>query len=184
MKKIIASISLFIFIIFPAYVFASGTATDKTCYNLDEKLTYLREGTVYWFDPVNKIDYMTGEYTVIVGQEMSVPLINNNIYYNAINKIIIADTACSVCTGTYDDCIASCENDVIDYSTNDVEMNYTNACAGTAIGTMDTIMGSVLNTTISLITKVLSDYWPLILMFSILAGLTAIFFKLGRIINK
>lgn len=179
MKKTIAIISLFIFIILPAYVLASGSATDKTCYNTNEKITYLKDGVALWFPLGAERSY--ADLAVINGDQENAMFIASQTNYGTDIQVIIADTECSECSSYYNLCIASCDNEMIDYNTNDVEISYTNTCSGTAIGTMDTIVGGVINITIALITKVFSTYWPFILVFSIIAGLIGIFIKFTKL---
>lgn len=52
-----------------------------------------------------------------------------------------------------------------------------------ATTTLDTIMGVIINTTVSLATTVFTTYWPYVLVFGIIAGLVGVFARfvhLGR----
>jgi len=49
-----------------------------------------------------------------------------------------------------------------------------------ASSTLDTIMGSIINTTVSLATTIFTTYWPYVLVFGVIAGLIGVF---GRFLH-
>lgn len=50
-----------------------------------------------------------------------------------------------------------------------------------ATSTLETIMTSVINTTVSLFTTLITDYWPYILVVGVIATLIGVF---GRFVKK
>lgn len=54
------------------------------------------------------------------------------------------------------------------------------ATAPSATSTLDTIMTSIISTTVSLATTIFTTYWPYVLVFGIITGLVVIF---GRFLH-
>jgi len=50
-----------------------------------------------------------------------------------------------------------------------------------ATSTLDTIMSSVITTTVSLVTTIFTTYWPYILIIGVISGLVAAFVKFTHI---
>jgi len=55
------------------------------------------------------------------------------------------------------------------------------AAVPSATSTLDTIMSSVIETTVGLVTTIFSTYWPYILIIGVISGLVAAFVKFTHI---
>lgn len=58
------------------------------------------------------------------------------------------------------------------------------ASTPSATSTLDTLAGTIINTSVSLATTVLTTYWPYILVFAVLAALIAVFTKFVHLGSK
>lgn len=56
-----------------------------------------------------------------------------------------------------------------------------NAAVPTASSTLDTIMETVVNTTVDLVTVVFTTYWPYVLVIAIISGLVGLFTRFAKI---
>lgn len=58
------------------------------------------------------------------------------------------------------------------------------AAAPSATSTLDTLMTSIIDTTVSLATTIFTTYWPYILVFGIISGLVGVFARFVHIGGK
>jgi hypothetical protein len=55
------------------------------------------------------------------------------------------------------------------------------AAVPTATATLDTIMETVINTSVDLVTKIFTTYWPYALVIGVITGLVGLFVRFTRI---